>query len=91
MVEVGKSYYFMEHAYHHYIGRVVAITGKREVDIEGDGPGKPVVKVHSCKRGWTEFFRDGMKKDTSYDLLPGPKSITYFDATPWNHEIPDTK
>ena len=82
MVEVGKRYYFLVHAYHHFLGEVVEITGKRECVIRN------VVRVQSCQRPWTEFFAEGCKKDTSYTFWPDGVSISYMAAVPWEHEIP---
>lgn len=81
-VEEGKRYYFMIHAYHHVIAEVVAITGKREADV------KNVIRIQSCRRGWTEFFRDGLGNDTTYTHF-SDGSITWFDAFEWNHSIPE--
>ena len=83
MIEVGKRYYFMAHAYHHFLGEVVEITGRKECVL------KNVIRVQSCSRGWTEFFRDGCKKDTTYTVWPDGTEISgWFAAIPWKHPIP---
>ena len=83
MIEVGKRYYFMVHAYHHFLGEVVEITGRKECVL------KNVIRVQSCSRGWTEFFRDGCKKDTTYTIWPDGYEITgWFGCAPWKHPIP---
>ena len=83
MIEVGKKYYFMCHAYHHFIGEVVKITGKKEAVL------KNVIRVYSCSRGWTEFFRDGAANDTVFTEWPDGTSLNdWFAVTPWNHPIP---
>lgn len=85
MAKVGERYYFIAHAYHHYIGEVVEVLGKNHFVLRN------VVKVHSCGRSWTEFFRDGLKNDTKFDVMPdGKELIGVFDITPWPHEIPRT-
>jgi hypothetical protein len=87
-VEVGKRYYLLVHAYHHLIAEIVAITGKREADV------RRVIRVQSCTRGWTDFFRDGLnprggsKSDTVYTHFPDG-NIQWFAAFEWNHDIPE--
>ena len=84
MVEVGKCYYFMVHAYHHFLGEVVEITGKRECTI------KRCVRVQSSELGWTEFFAAGCSTDNSVlTFWPDGLSITYFAVSPWHHPIPE--
>ena len=82
MVTVGKKYYLLVHAYHHFIAEVVEVTGKREADV------KNVIRVQSCTRGWTEFFRDGLMNDTTYTHFPAG-SITWLAAFEWNHPMPE--
>ena len=83
MIEVGKCYYFICHAYHHFLGEVVEITGKKECII------KNVRKIHSCSRNWTKFFKEGAKEDTKFDTLPDGVEISgWCTAIPWNHKIP---
>ncbi len=82
-MEVGKRYYFIAHAYHHFIGEVVEILGVKRVVLNN------VVRVQSCRRGWTEFFRDGMKEDTTYTVwTDGHELPDWISATPWPHPIP---
>ena len=83
MVETGKRYYFFVHAYHHFLGEVVEVIGRKEVVLRN------VVRVHSCKRGWRDFFRDGCKDDTIYAAFPDGTSVSgWMVAVPWLHEIP---
>lgn len=82
---VGNTYYFITHAYYHYIATVVEVLGTRRVSVTN------VVQVHSCQRGWTEFFRDGFKKDTKYDLLPDCPDLSYIVPFVWKHPIPKEK
>jgi hypothetical protein len=84
MIQVGKRYYFMVHAYHHFIGEVVKITGRKSCIL------KDVRRIQSCMRGWTEFFKDGAKNDTSCTIFPDGTFIDgWFAALPWNHPIPE--
>lgn len=82
MVEVGKRYYFIAHAYYHLIGEVTAILGVRRVAL------KDVIQVHSCPRPWTLFFRDGCKGDTRFDTIGETAEVGYLMAHAWHHEIP---
>lgn len=82
MIEAGKRYYIMVHAYHHYIVDVVEVYapmrakfGRRE-------------KVHSCRRGWELFFKEGAKGDTEFMIFPEGGEATFFDFSPWNHDFP---
>lgn len=86
MIEVGKRYYFVVHAYHHFLGEVAEITGKKECVLRN------VVRVQSCQRGWTEFFRDGCCDDTNYTAWPdGTEVDNWMVAVPWPHAIPGEK
>ena len=80
-VQPGKRYYFIAHAYHHFLAEVVEITGKREADVID------VRRIQSCRRPWTDFFRDGCKDDTDFTVWPDC-SLTWFVAVDWPHEIP---
>lgn len=81
-MEIGKSYYIIAHAYWHFVGTVVDMTAKT-VTLD------PVVQVHSCGRGWTEFFKDGPKSDTRFDSWPGRTVVALgLPYAPWKHEIP---
>lgn len=84
-MKVGEKYYFIIHAYYHYLGTVVEILGTQRVVIND------VVRVHSCQRGFTEFFEDGCENDTVMTFWPDGKEFTYLDATPWPHAIPKRK
>ena len=79
MVEIGKSYYFIQHAYYHIVGEVTEIIGVRRVAL------KNAVKIHSCKRNWTEFLKDGFKKDTQFDVIGNIADTSYISAYEWNH------
>ena len=83
-IEVGKCYYFMVHVYHHFIGEVVAVTGRNSCII------KNCVRVQSSTKNWTDFFATGCShKDSNLTWWPDKKAITFFDVTPWNHKIPE--
>jgi hypothetical protein len=85
-IEVGKKYYFFTHAYHHFVCEVVEVIGKHEVRIRN------VARVQSCPRPWTEFFKDGFKNDTNYEIFPDDGEIVgWFAVFPWHHPIPKTK
>lgn len=82
----GDKYYFVNHAYHHYIGEVIEILGVKHCKLIN------VVKIHSCRRNWTQFFADGMRDDTQYDVIPDGHEINgYINLTPWHHDIPTTR
>ena len=81
-MKVGESYYFIVHAYHHFIAEVAEILGTQRVVT------KNKIRVYSCRRGWTEFFRDGLKDDTTYTHFPDGGEFTYLTADPWKHPIP---
>ena len=82
-LQVGRRYYFVEHAYYHYIGEVVAITGRRECIL------RHVRRIHSCQRNWTHFFKDGARNDTEFTVQPDGKNISgWMEHTPWPHAIP---
>lgn len=82
-VEVGKRYYIMQHAYHHFLGEVTEILGKNSLVL------KNVRRIYSCQRGWTEFFRDGCGDDTIYTIFPDGYEIhNYMSAAPWKNSIP---
>lgn len=83
-IRPGDKLYIIAHAYWHYLAEVVEV-GPRGLYCRN------IRQIHSCKRGWTEFFRDGAKKDTTYfvfpdgwlpiGLMPGPFR--------WEHPIPE--
>lgn len=83
-MQVGESYYFVEHAYYHYLGIVREITGPMSAVIDN------VVRVHSCNRDFTAFFRDGIRKDdTVFTVWPdGHETGSCINITPWKHSIP---
>ena len=80
-MEVGKKYYVISHAYYHYVGEVVQVNPRTVVL-------RNVVQVHGCERGWTEFFAEGFKADTRYDVLPDGSGLSVINYFPWPHEIP---
>lgn len=77
--EVGKAYYFMSHAYHHYIGVVMEVSPKKVMI-------KNAIKVHGCARNWQQFFQEGLGNDTNYHRIPDgsvvPWELGFF---PWKH------
>jgi|SRR5579859_117397 len=93
-MKVGDRVYLMVHAYHHVIGEVEAILGKKHILLGGP---KPVLWVYSCKRGWTEFFQDGLGNDTDFKYLrtkadsPPVEVPDFLLAIPWLHDIPFTE
>lgn len=83
-MEVGKKYYFMAHAYHHFIGEVVEITGPKSAIL------KNVIRVQSASgTSWTEFFKEGITENCVYTIWPDGQEVgPCFSITPWNHPIP---
>ena len=82
-IEIGKTYYFMPHAYHHWIGELVEILGGNRFVLNN------VRRIQSCRRGWSEFFRDGAGTDTTYTTWPDGFVVDgSFGIAPWNHKIP---
>lgn len=84
MVEAGRQYYFIIHAYHHVIAEVIEVLGRRHVDA------KKVAWIYSCKRGWDLFFKDGAKEDTTFRAFPDGDFV-YQAAFEWKHPIPGHK
>lgn len=84
MIEIGKNYYFIKHAYYHYVGRVTEILGVRRVALDN------VVQVHSSKKSWTEFFKSGfgVKGTTKYDIIGSSPDFEFLGCFDWPHEIP---
>lgn len=80
-VKAGGRYYLMIHAYHHVLCEVVELLGPQRARV------KRVRWVYSCRRGWTEFFRDGCQKDTTVHAFPDGE-VSWFAAFEWRHEIP---
>jgi hypothetical protein len=84
MIEPGKRYYFLLHAYHHFLGEVAEVTGRRSCVL------RDVRRVQSCRRGWTAFFRDGAGADTDVSAWPDGTEIEgWLAAAPWPHPIPE--
>lgn len=83
-MKVGQRYYIISHAYYHYVGEVTEVNPNGVVM-------RNVCQVHRCQRGWTEFFRTGFGKDTTYDVLPDGGGYNVINYWPWPHEIPRGK
>lgn len=80
-MEPGNCYYVIYHAYHHFIIRVEEMNGPRRPKFSYCD------KIHSCQRGWTEFFRDGAKKDTTFMEFP-PGEFEVGNYWIWKHPLP---
>jgi hypothetical protein len=82
-MQVGKAYYFMVHAYHHFIAILDEVTGKQA------GKVSHVIRIQSSQKDWNDFFSSGLGDDTTtvYKHFPDG-SITWFAAFEWNHPIP---
>lgn len=84
MAKVGERYYFITHAYHHFVGEIAEVLGRNYFVL------CRVRKVHSCRRGWEEFFRDGFGDDTQYAVCPDGAEVEGSCVKfPWRHDIPD--
>lgn len=81
-LQTNKPYYFMCHAYHHFVGVLKKTNGKRM------GYVTKLVRIQSCKRGWDKFFEEGMMSDTKYARFPDGE-LTWFAAFEWNHPLPE--
>lgn len=82
-IQVGHRYYFIVHAYHHFLGEVVEVTGKKSCSL------RLASKIHSCGRGWEEFFRDGCKSDTRHDFIGDVEEIDgWMFVKEWTHKLP---
>ena len=86
MPEIGKTYYIIAHAYHHYIGTVVDITPSFLVM-------KDCVKVMSDGRGWEKLLFEGIAKETACQHVTDGTELPYgmFPLHPFPHEIPKRK
>lgn len=82
MLQVGLKYYVMVHAYHHFVVEIAEVLGPMRAKF-----GRRE-RVQSCRRGWTEFFRDGPKDDTEFTIWPEGGVATFFDVSPWHHDFP---
>lgn len=82
MLEVGKRYYIITHAYYHFIVEISEILGPMRAKF-----GRRE-RVHSCRRGWTEFYHDGAKDDTEFSIWPEGGAAVFLDVSPWPHEFP---
>ena len=83
MIEVGKKYFFLAHAYHHYIGEVVEVS-PRWAKV------KNCVKVMGDSRGWEKALFGGYSREMSIQHCPDGTLIPIgtMPIHPWNHEIP---
>lgn len=81
-VEAGKKYYIILHAYHHILCEIVEMLGPQRARV------KNVWWIYSCRRGWTEFFRDRCGTDTNYREFPDGEVSWTIGAFDWEHEIP---
>ncbi len=84
MAKNGDKIYAIIHAYHHVICEVVEMLGPQRAEV------KNVRWIYRCARGWTEFFRDGAKDDTTFHVFPNGE-ISWIGEFEWNHEIPQLK
>lgn len=85
VLEIGKAYYLVAHAYYHFIGIVTEVYGPNRVKL-----GRCVrVLASTYGRDWQKFFEAGCHRpETEYSVLPEGKVVIFFDATPWHHEVP---
>ncbi len=85
-MKVGQTYYFITHAYYHYLGEVAEILGVRRVAC------RRVVQIHSDSRTWTEFFRVGCRDGkTKLDVIGEAADMSYIAAFVWHHDIPEER
>ena len=86
MVEVGKKYYFLSHAYHHYLGEVVEVS-PRWVKV------KNCCKVLTDPRGWEACLFEGYKPGMRIQFVPDGTllPVGHMPIHPWNHELPKRK
>lgn len=85
-MKVGEKYYFVAHAYYHFLGEVMEMDGPRCVRF------KNVRQIISCKRDWTSFFAEGCKDDTVFhEWLDGSEFDQFIAKSPWPHDIPSKK
>ena len=80
-MEVGKKYYIISHAYFHYIGTVTRIITPKMVSLAD------VVAIHSSQRSWTDFFRDGMKTNDRFDVVPDMPQCSVINSYEWHHSV----
>lgn len=84
IVQVGKRYYVVIHAYHHIIGTLQTITGKREGDFVD------VVWVYKSDQHWDDFFEKPDWSRTTYRLWPNGNT-SWIAAFEFPHDIPTEK
>lgn len=82
LIKRGDKFYGIAHAYYHYLVEVEEVLGSRVLYC------RRIVRVHSCARGWTEFFANGCQKDTILShYTPGILDLR-LGLFEWPHEIP---
>ena len=87
MPQIGKKYFVIAHAYHHYICEVTDITPKFLIT-------KDCIKIMSDSAGWEATLLDGLDpKKTSWQCMPDGTELPYgsLPIIPWNHPIPKRK
>ena len=82
MAQAGDKLYVIVHAYHHFLVEVVEMLGPRRARVTN------VVKIHTCQRGWTDFFLDGCMSDTNLMHFPDSDDMSWICEFKWDHEIP---
>jgi len=80
MIEVGKNYYIIAHAYHHYLLTATEVT-PRSVSFDW------ALKIHSCQRNWTKFFAEGLGSDTKFDIMPAGTVSYDLGYFLWEHPL----
>ena len=82
LVEAGKRYYAMVHAYHHFVFEVVHVLGQKHVEAT------KIVRVQSSQRDWTTFFKDGFGEGDAFKFFPDGEVSGWFAIFEWHHDIP---
>jgi hypothetical protein len=84
-VEPGKCYYVIVHAYHHFIGEVIEVTGRKSATFT------KLRWVYSSTLNWTEFFKKGCtrKNSTIHDWPDGEIGWENGGIFNWKHPIPE--
>jgi hypothetical protein len=82
-MKIGETYYFVQHAYYHFLAEVAEILGPKHVRVTR------CVRVHSCRRDFTSFFRDGVGTDTAYTHWTDTELSGWICAALWHHPIPE--
>ena len=86
MLKVGSAYYFIAHAYHHYIGTVAEVSPRWAKLVN-------CVKVMGDSRGWEKLLFRGFGKETSYQHVPDGTLVPLgaMPAHPFDHDVPKRK